>query len=446
MKRRTIIVLLVAILLLATGLRVGLLVMGTYRGTFITPDSQDYMSLANNLRYTGGFERDGQPEIFRTPGYPVFLMVTAFWLGEGNGLVALGVQVALDVLLVGLVFVMGRQLVGNGAGLLAATLQAVSPLAVAYSTRVLSDSLFALLFTVALVLLIAHLRRGGWAWLVTSAAIMVAAIYVRPVGQVLAVVMAIGVLLGRDDFWKNLAKGVAFLVVVAVGLSPWVIRNKTTADYMGFSSFASDSFYYYAYPELLAWQNDAPAEAVRLDVQHQSQSHQFDSPGQAARWRKAQAVSALKADPGTYFQLHVLGTLGAWLPGGTEVLEVAGVTAGERGTIDVIHRDGIWAGVKHYFSGNRFAMALMGGTILITIIRYAGVLLWLIGRLRPSMSRNAWLLGGLVIITVLLPGPFGLPRYRLPILPILSVASGAGWWWLFAPRRSKKRHSPSSAS
>jgi hypothetical protein len=180
------------------------------------------------------------------------------------------------------------------------------------------------------------------------------------------------------------------------------------------------------------------------------------------------------------------------------VLEVAGLTTGGKGTLDVLHRQGLWAAVRHYFGDNTKAMWLAGAMLLVPLVRYAGVLMLVLGKLplpwrrggqastpgrrgdaetrglpaeasakvghgegmgngdwlrngtlsavsvpvpvshagrRPAMGAEVWLCLLLVLVAFLLPGPAGHPRFRVPVEPILSVAAAAGWALLAARRR-----------
>ena len=115
---------LIRVLILATVLRIGLLLAASGGAGVLTPDSQGYETLATSLAADGTFSRDGEPEIFRTPGYPMFIAA----IRPFGGSAILVAQVFMDVLLVGLTYLLGRTLAGEGIGLLAALLQAISPL------------------------------------------------------------------------------------------------------------------------------------------------------------------------------------------------------------------------------------------------------------------------------------------------------------------------------
>ena len=183
MKSRT----LPIILLLALAVRAGLLATLWRDGQerIYAPDSQAYIQLSHSLVEQGTFERDGQVEIFRTPGYPLLLAFSVPWKDSWWRAVLVG-QVILDVMLVYLTFLLGWMMLGGRAGLIAAGLLAFEPLAAAACLRILSDSAYAFLLTLAALLLVHHLRSGRMWALAAGALGLAAACYVRPAGLVMA--------------------------------------------------------------------------------------------------------------------------------------------------------------------------------------------------------------------------------------------------------------------
>jgi 4-amino-4-deoxy-L-arabinose transferase-like glycosyltransferase len=433
MKNRRILIL---ILLVAAAGRGWLLYSSAPAGRQ-TPDSAEYLQLAENLRDRGHFYRDGQPEIFRTPGYPLFLLACdPAGLAAKNDdaaavrlepYYALGWQVLLDVGLVCLTYWLGAILLDRRVGLLAAAFQAVTPVAIAASCRVLSDSLYAFLFTVSLLLLVAHLRSGRWWSLLASAAVLAAAVYVRPVGQVMIVIFAL-VLLTQP---KRLRKVAAFLAVVAMLLSPWLIRSAIVADYYGLSSFAGDSLYKFSAPTVLAATEGrdvqkATEKLTKEEADYWSSPAKPSTAGRMARWRADRARRIILASPQAYAKIHMLGNLGFVLPGATDVLEVAGVTTGQRGTLGVLQREGLWAAVRHYFGGDMRAVWLAVPMVIIFVVKFFGVVVCAFRRLRLRMSAAEWLVLLVVIVSFLLGGLCSTPRFRVPIAPLLSLAAAVG--------------------
>jgi len=537
------------ILILALGLRTVLLmaVFADVRRA-MTPDSWDYVNVASNLATYGEYGRiavnrkfynlsDGNdaklfqailaggpgvtPEIFRTPGYPTLLAgagriapiyrdyrpgecidfpMSYMPPGRTCMKIVLSFQVLLDLHLVMLTFLLGRALAGHGVGLLAALLQAVSPLAAAASCRILSDGLFAFMLIAAVVLLLRHFRTGGWWSLLSAALMMGAACYVRPVGLAFSAVMALVVLCSRRGTGilpvsrravsamagrhkttgetpvglmgetpmlpssaeategkrpRGLLRTLAFVAVVVGCVAPWVARNAVVADYCGFSSFATDSMYWYSAAETEARQQHKSVEDVREQFRRAEGWYSFDpdlvgqpglsdapsdrTSGGLARYRWGEARRIILAHPWQYAGIHLTGDAAFWLPGATDALEVMGYTSGGKGTLDVLHRQGLLAAVRHYFGDNTAAMALALAMVGLLLIRYAGVFLCGLWRLRlRKMTAGGWLCLLLVLTACLLPGPANHPRFRVPVEPILSVAAAIGYLGLLQWRRRRR--------
>ena len=137
----------------------------------------------------------------------------------------------------------------------------------------------------------------------------------------------------------------------------------------------------------------------------------------------------------TYAKLHAKGAIGFFLPGATDVLEIAGLSHGQRGASDVLRRDGVIAAAKFYFSdtsiprwqlvvarAGRRDRARYGRTV--SRRNSAGPP----AALGKCPQPLAWLfVAVLVIIASLLSGPYGFPRYQTMIVPLLSVLAAAGW-------------------
>jgi hypothetical protein len=134
----------------------------------------------------------------------------------------------------------------------------------------------------------------------------------------------------------------------------------------------------------------------------------------------------LREHPWLYARIHLTGTLGVFLPAATDVLQTAGLARGERGTVDVLHTQGLVAAVRHYFADNPALLVLVAPLLIATAVQYLGTVLCVVRGIARGVPAEAWLLAALIVAAVLLPGPFGLPRYRLPITPLLCVAAGVG--------------------
>jgi 4-amino-4-deoxy-L-arabinose transferase-like glycosyltransferase len=200
--------------------------------TFVTPDSDDYLwpgfALASGL----GFE----PELRRTPLYPIFI---ALVLGAGGNLATLAVvQHALGAITAGLTFGLGRVafggIVGRLAGLVAGLMVAISGPLIVYEHYLMSEALFTLTLTLALLVLVVALRRPSRRWLLAAGAAVALAASTRPVGQALVpVALALPFLLALPDWRSGLKRAGLIAAGVAVVLAPWTIRNLVTHGTIG---------------------------------------------------------------------------------------------------------------------------------------------------------------------------------------------------------------------
>ncbi|MGC9454536.1 MAG: glycosyltransferase family 39 protein [Phycisphaerae bacterium] len=435
--------LLAIIMLAALALRLGVLSVAfeNPEGVF-TPDSFGYVRLADHLHDEWQFRphEAAMPEIFRTPGYPLFLLIGAPYgetpMQSGGWRAVLLVQVVLDVLLVGLTYLLGKWAVSQRAGLVAAAFQAVAPVAVAASCRVLSDSLYAFLLTAALLLFVRHLRgKGHSRTLMACAAAMAVACYVRPVGLTMAAILLVVLLIRPHRF----IRAGSFALVLVLALMPWLTRNYFEAGYVGFSSFAGDSAFAFSAPAVLAEAEDMPVREAtkRLELQHRDQERELGESrmedlselgtlhGKMAHWRSRRAREVMLSHPFTAARLHLLGCAGFWLPGGTDVLEVAGVTSGGKDTLRVLRSNGLWAAARHYFGGNTAAMLAAVGMGSVLALKLALVGFWCVRCVRLRPSAVGWTLFAVVAVAALLGGVASTPRFRVPVEPLLSVAAGS---------------------
>jgi 4-amino-4-deoxy-L-arabinose transferase-like glycosyltransferase len=405
-------------------------------GGLTTPDSQDYIALARSLRENGSLPADGV-SVFRLPGYPAFL-AGAFSITP-RPLWAI-LQIAMDVLLVWVVYRVGCELMGRRVALVGALLQALSPLAAAASVRVLSDGPYALVFMLAVWWLVRNVRTGRWRWLVLSSVAMAAACLVRPVGVVMAA-MTVAFLLARPG--RQLRQAGVYVVLLAALLSPWVIRNGVRTGYWGLTNnFSVTLFGYSAAMTLEEATGQSPRQVQgelisRIEVDREDP----DLGDLSAAYREV-AVSTIAEHPATYAKLHLWGSLAFWLPGATDVLETIGLTSGQRGTLRVFHESGLLAAGRHYFGGSPGAVAVAVPLGFVYIARLVGLGLFVAmaaGRWR-KLPPVAWWLIAIVVISWLIGGPVSTPRFRVPVEPLLSLAGAGGfvWAWRRRARRAQR--------
>ena len=404
----------------------------------LASDSPTYLAPALSLATEGSFKTDQRPEIFRTPGYSAFLVACGLTgpLGYGSAQI---VQVLIDVLLIYLTFVLGARMVSQTAGLWAAGFQACSLVAMLSSVKMLSDGLFAFLITVAIVLLIQHLEEGKSQSLIIAAAVTAAAAYVRPVGFIFVPIVVL-VLLVRQ---RGIARPATFVIVFAGLVAPWYARNYLVAGYAGFSSVSDYNLLFYEAAGVWAKSHGLSTQEARqeLDTTYRKRLEvekiEPKSP-RAIRVERQMGQGIILSYPGTFLRVHSTTSLNSLLPAGTGLLETMGITSGNRGTLGVLQTSGLRAAVKYYFGSNITAVLLIIPELVFLLIQYLACLAFAFSQL-GSRGLNWGPVGWLIVLTmlafVLVGGPAAVPRFRLPIEPLLNLAAGAGVAILFEHRK-----------
>lgn len=410
------------------------------------PDSAGYADLAHNLTDSGKFQRDSQPEIFRTPGYPLFL--TAFTpFGQGWLKAAAAFQVLLDLGAILMTAVIATILLDRRRGWYAAAWQSVAVASASAAALILSDSLFAFLLTAAVLLLVSYLKGAGPGLALAAAVVLAMATYVRPVGLAYFIVAAV-VLVARPKAFPRLQiHAAAFAVTYAALLAPWVVRNASVADYPGFSSFTQESMFAFSAPRTLAAAEGLSVDEARDRLGNLARLELAETqrtPGDQARVHGRIARNVITEHPHQYAAIHARGTLAFFLPAAGDVLELAGLTTGERGTLAVLAQHGPWAAAKYYFADSPLAMAVGIPLCLIWVCCLVAAVIGAAGHLRLRMSSAAWLIVLMVAVAALLPGPANHPRFRVPVMPLFSIAAAAGTMALadMLKRRSRMGEKP----
>jgi hypothetical protein len=190
---------------------------------FLTPDSQGYFLPGWELAHGLGFN----PELRRTPAYPLFISLVVFLLGEDLRALTLA-QHSLGVITAGLSYGLGRLAFGRLAGLVAGLTVGLSGPLLIYEHFVLTEALFTCLLALSALLALLALRQPSPCRLFSVGLALAAAVLTRPVAEVLLPALPLALLL-RERAWRPVLGGSAFFVLgLASLLLPWMVRNALT--------------------------------------------------------------------------------------------------------------------------------------------------------------------------------------------------------------------------
>ena len=135
---------------------------------FWTRDTTSYVTAAQEMVAYGTFTSGGQPELERTPGFPV-LLVPGVWLGQLE-LVTIALNIMLSAATVWLVYRLSLQLFGRPQmAAVAAALYAIEPLSILYCSFLLTETLFAFLTALMLLCMELYIQLNTLRHLIGSA-------------------------------------------------------------------------------------------------------------------------------------------------------------------------------------------------------------------------------------------------------------------------------------
>ena len=423
-------------MLLAAGLRLAVAIpgMAAPETAFFRPDTPSYVQPALALladgRYVGA-PGETEPYTLRGPGYPAFLALVFGVLGKGLHLPVL-LFCVLGALTCVPVYRVGCWFGGSAAGTVAALLLALNLTSIAHAPFYLSDTLFALV-TAWMLFFFARFyshRRLPDLWLALF--LDAAGTLIRPTGLLWIVPCLFLVLVFQKLSMRQRLLGAAgCLLIFAAVLTPWMYRNSLAGGGFRLDTNVGNTLYYHNCAALVSVVTGIPRIALRdrwiREAEAEFAAHPGRYPDADARtgYKLARARELIGAHKWTYLGLHFNPSI--LLPDAPSFFELLGLTQAGRGTLDVLHRQGILAAVGHYFGDRTWLLWPLLPALAVVAATYLGCLL----QLGVWLHRREWWLGcfflAFVAYYLVLPGPVVMPRYHLPALPLMCVMAGAVW-------------------
>jgi hypothetical protein len=324
---------LIAVILVAVGLRAAALKIGT---AHLSDDRDDYLLVAQHYVDNGFWTAfKGIPNSFRPPLYP---LVVAGLLKFGGESTALGIlQLVLGTATVALTWQIGQRLGLGFFAVVAATLVALDPLLIEYTTFPMTETLFT--FLVALLVAVATPDRVASAEsrssLLRAAAIGAAfgaCALCRPT------IWPVAGLIGLWILWHSrkakaswsmwIARAAIAGVALAIVVAPWAARNWQilgspilTTTHGGYTLLLGNNDAYFhqvaARPLLDEWRESAPDRFQQTWFQNlvAEMDHEIGpAAGEIAqdRWMYRRAWRDISANPGLFLRSCVLRFAEFW--------------------------------------------------------------------------------------------------------------------------------------
>lgn len=388
------------------------------------------------------------PELDRTPGFPLFLLVTG--MARGSVLVCLICQVVVSVLSLLLVARIARRVFGSDrAGVVAAWCYALEPLSIVSSARVMPETLFVLLILCLLERLTAYFEGRRLLAVVCAGFALAAATFVRPVSYYLVWPLALGLILvgpfgiatpGRSGNAERRFSGVRLLAGLAAAtllvistvpwLAAWQLRNYAVSGYSGFSSIVEKNLYFYQTAELRAELAGISLEQEQVLLGYTDEAAYVERHPEQRDWPLArrlgfmrdESLAVLREHRLLYLKTHLRGMLVVtFSPGATEFLQLVGAYPDTRSMPRRVVNEGLLA------SGWRLVRTHPG--VAAGMVIFALPLAFLYGAAGVGFFRGrremVLLVAGVGLYFLAISGGAqAVARYRVPVMPELCVLAG----------------------
>jgi len=386
------------------------------------PDSFGYNQLAENLLDSYTF-----PSIGRTPVYPFFIAVIYSIFGKFPQAVLIP-QYFLDSLTALFVVLMFFRISGNtrysySAGLI----YAINPFAIFYSNMILTETLFTFIFVTAMYFFIIFLQNQQKRYLIVSSFLLGIGTLCRPISLYLPLLLAPFIFTTGYRFRYKCVNVFIILIAYCMILIPWYMRNYHEYDTWNVSTVSDVNIFYYEAPAILMIK-DNPFSMVQFKI-----TKSIDDLNMG-RWKKVKEKYGWNEE--SAFEL-------ADDPQRLIILRKEGLTVIRENPLIFLlsHLGGIGRILFPFYP--YFDKFLGSDSIIIKVLSFCIDLIimglsfiGLISLLKKKETLLSNRLQRIIIVIMLvlifyftfLPGIIGYNRFKIPVLPYITIFATLGLW------------------
>ena len=435
---------LVAPMVVAAALRAGL-VLAAFRltGTDIMTqgDTASYLTPARSLLYDA-FTTAGLPEIDRTPGYPIFLMLSG--MSHDNVLLTVLVQIAVSILSLILVSrIAARLYPSSNTSVLAAWFYALEPISILSTVRLMPETLFVLLLLCVIDRVLAYLKDGRLPLLAVAGVSLAAATFVRPVSYYLVFPLTLALVFAGPSYGGRWWKApIVLLISTLPWLAAWQLRNRAETGYGGYSSIVEKNLYFYQSAEVTAELKHKTLADEQKELGYPDEVSYFEKHPEQVGWTTARRLAFMRAESvqilarhrWLYLKTHFRGVaLVALTPCASEWLQLLRAYPDEKTMPSRVLNEGIARSFLRVLAANPMVAGVMIVLELPLLFLYIAAGRGLSGA--GGNKASLWLIAGVALYFLLVSGGAqAVGRYRVPVMPEVCVlAAGGVACWMSRP-------------
>jgi 4-amino-4-deoxy-L-arabinose transferase-like glycosyltransferase len=354
------------------------------------PDTGTYHNIAINLLERGAFSLDGiMPTGRFAPVYPAFLAASYKLFGTVFLPVRM-IQVIIDSFTCVLIYHIALMLFRRGrVGVISGLIASFHPSLIGSTTFVLTETLYAFLLTVSVLLLVKAAKSAKIrAYCLAGAALGIATLC-RPTSMLFPLFLLAGAVFPLRSRIR-IAGVVALALTLLVVIMPWTVRNFIVfEEFIPVAIGGGGNLWIGSY---IPWDGDFRYQ----DLSDKRKIEEGYSPLEADRRLWEEGIKNIKNNPAGYLKLCVkkFGRFWFGIPGSKEVLKGMAVV------------------LKLLYAGHFILLAFF-----VVGVKRA------FSELNPGITILFLMIFYFTLTHVVL---FAIPRYRIPIMPLVIVFSAVG--------------------
>ncbi|MCK4234321.1 glycosyltransferase family 39 protein, partial [candidate division WOR-3 bacterium] len=398
-------------------------------------------------------------EAARTPVYPLFIAFTYLLSGYRNWFIILS-QCFLDALVALLIFSSALILIKNvHFSFLTGLLYSIHPHQALYTTQILSEILFTLLIAFFLVLFIVFLKRKLKVFIALSGIFLGIAILTRPIAFYFFIPILFIIFLELKRKTKLILQScLIFLFSFLIVLTPWYMRNYITYRRVFLSTIGNWNIGYYNAAFVTSFKEKISlreAQSVieqqvkrRYGISDEDYVYATDNPeicGEIASY----GFEIIRENLGTYVFLHSAGFLHTFIPieyaflykifsskGVSQAREADPVT---KKALSSILRGKFISSIKTVFDERFRKFPFWFSIIWFSFVLFQLFIYFFAIWGLKYFFKNSRIIFLLFLMTILyfllIPGPVGDSRFRVPVEPVIILLAGVG---IYSMRKTEK--------
>ncbi len=395
----------------------------------ISRDSASYEVSAQSILDGKGFKNAaGEPEVRRTPGYPLVIATIYRIFGESR-LALVIAQCVISVFTIYLIFLVASKLFSPKAGFGAAIIMGIDPMNILYSQKLLTESTAAFVNTLICLLGVYLVLNKKYRYALFLGLALAAGTMVRPINYYLVIAVAMGVSVYGVKSKLKPKKSISLVLLVllpsVIIVGGWQLRNYKLAGTKQFSKIKAINMLLYRAAGIYALENDIPFTEAQ-DVLKKRVKEKTNNRENMSKNMLSYGTDYIISRPGAYLKLMGIG---AW-----KLMFEPGTGSFARFINVKVPQNNKLVSSPVRFVSKWVVNSPLSMVIFIWTVGFLGLFyiffIWGMGygwsNFKENIFIHLFILGIVIYFIIISAGAESYSRFRVPFMPLMTVYAGYG--------------------